>query len=79
MAMLLSNMPYRAEMIYVRKVKNAVEIEQSIHAMFSNCRIRGEWFRLFQADVDYIQRYIEEMSSQPITVEQLCLIHLEGK
>lgn len=68
--MLQSNTPYKAEMIYLRKVVNAIDIEHDIKEMFAEKHVRGEWYRFTESDLEYIQRYVEDISSTPIKVEQ---------
>lgn len=42
------------EVVFSMKVDKAYEIEAFLHEQFEAVRVRGEWFLLSQADVDYI-------------------------
>lgn len=38
--------------------------------MFLNKHVRGEWYKFDESDLEYIQRYIEETSSNSIFIHQ---------
>lgn len=45
-----------AKVVHCFRSANAGQIELALHRRFGHCRIKGEWFRLDQADVDLICR-----------------------
>lgn len=50
--MLQAGNPYKLQLICTIPVVDPVGTEREIHKMFDHCRVRGEWFRLTQKDIE---------------------------
>ena len=46
---------FELSIVYELKTKNARETESHLHRRFASKRIRGEWFELSDADIEYIK------------------------
>ena len=44
-------LPIKTKMIYSQLVPNYVQVERSLHSMFEDVKIKGEWFRLTKKDL----------------------------
>lgn len=55
-----AKLPFRCEMIHMFKVKNMRDSESSLHQKYKSKRIRGEWFKLSRADLEYIKSIKDE-------------------
>lgn len=47
--------PLEIELLFIIKSDNALALEASLHSEYSDRRIKGEWFRLTNEDVDRIR------------------------
>ena len=53
-------LPYPLEDICIEKVNDYKQVEKELHKLYSDKRVRGEWFSLQQSDVENIIKYIQE-------------------
>lgn len=53
--------PYEAEIIKILHSDDCHTTEKAFHVLFKTGRVRGEWFKLSDADIDLIQRMREEL------------------
>ena len=54
--------PYTLYALRSYTVSNAVAVEIMLHAFFHKKRLRGEWFRLHEADLKYIDEAMENVN-----------------
>ena len=52
----LSTGPIAVNLIWSKELPDAPQIEKTLHWRFRSKRIRGEWFNLDKADIEYIRR-----------------------
>lgn len=50
-----STSPVPVEFVWASQVEDAKDIEKQLHKTFRQKCIRGEWFELSEADVDYVK------------------------
>lgn len=53
-------LPYPLEYICIEKVNNFKQVEKDLHKLYSQKRVRGEWFLLQQSDIERIIKYIQQ-------------------
>jgi hypothetical protein len=49
-------LPFDTELILTIRADHAERLERQLHKHFSKVRIRGEWFHLTPADLDYLRK-----------------------
>jgi hypothetical protein len=62
-------MPGKFETIFAYEIKDYAKAEQSIQNIFDKYRINGEWFKLKQENLDFIEKICKEMDGILITPE----------
>jgi len=55
----LATGPVSVELLWARPMENVEQVEKEIHRRFQAKRVKGEWFELNEADVEYIRRLAE--------------------
>ena len=60
-------MPGTFEILFAYKIRDCAEAEQSIHKIFRDNRVNGEWFTLNQEELDFIKNICERMNGVIIT------------
>lgn len=50
-----SKLPFEIEFIHLICTEDRFALEKELHRKFAQQRVRGEWFKLTSADVDYIK------------------------
>ena len=62
-------MPGKFETLFAYKIKDCAKAEQSIHAIFDNYCVNGEWFNLNNENIEFIKQICEKMGGKLVTDE----------
>lgn len=52
--------PFEIEVVYAKQSPDARGVERALHNLYINKRIRREWYRLTQSDVDTIKHILDD-------------------
>lgn len=63
------NMPIKLSVIAVIEVPNSKDAERRLHWIFSDKRLRGEWFALTDEDVELVKGYPSSLENLPNSPE----------
>jgi hypothetical protein len=61
------NLPFETELICAIRSENITRTESTLHQMFKDFRVNGEWFELNDQDVGYLR----DLSKGGLTLEQI--------
>ena len=62
-------MPGKFETLFAYKFENCIRSEKIIHDILNKKRVKGEWFKISQKEVDLIKNICETMGAEIITDE----------
>jgi hypothetical protein len=52
--------PFKLFALRIYEIKNPRQVEFSLHLLFKNKRLQGEWFNLSEVDIDYIHGMLKD-------------------